>query len=89
MSIKVSKWNIAVLHSGLEPQGESSIQHTHTVTHTYLHSKVNTITAESTPIFVIWHRSVSECVLVRETEIQRERQQKQLEKGLILRLEGS
>lgn len=28
VSIKVSKWNIAVLHSGLEPQGESGI-HTH------------------------------------------------------------
>lgn len=47
VSIKVSKWNIAVLHSGLESRGESGIQHTHTDTH--LRCKVNTITAESKP----------------------------------------
>lgn len=65
MSIKVSERNKAVLHFGLEPQGESGIQNTHDA---HLHREVNTITAESTPIFVIWHRNVTECVLEREKD---------------------
>lgn len=37
VSIKVSKWNIAVLHSGLEPQGEQEL-HTHTHIHAWTHT---------------------------------------------------
>lgn len=50
MSIKVSKWNIAVLHSGLEPRGDSGTQHTHARTHdTHLRCEVSAIAAESNP----------------------------------------
>lgn len=59
VSIKMSKWNIAALHSGLEPRGESGM-HADGQTCTHLHSycKVNTITPESTTMFVIWPQSV-------------------------------
>lgn len=93
VSIKVSKWNIAVLHSGLEPRGESGIHtcmHARRDTHLHLHRKVNTITAESTPIFVSWHRGVRTSVSGREneryrgTDGERERQAIQPEKGFML-----